>query len=195
MIMEKSFFDTEFIETKDSVELVSLGIVTDTGRKFYAESSVFDDRNAVPWVTENVLSKLKWYPKSAHYEKRMPNTTGGLGFIDDDPMKNGMEVYGDMDCIRDALTVFYSYTPSLMFFAYCGATDWINFYRIWGRLLDMPARFPNFYVDLRQMMWERGLDKDWKRKILPPPENEHFALSDAEWDKKLFEEIIKHPLA
>lgn len=52
------FFDTEFIDTGKIVDLVSIGIVAEDGRKYYAESSEYDPSPAVPWVKENVLAKL-----------------------------------------------------------------------------------------------------------------------------------------
>lgn len=50
------FFDTEFNERQHHLELISIGIVAEDGREFYAVSSEFDNTNA--WVAENVLPKL-----------------------------------------------------------------------------------------------------------------------------------------
>jgi hypothetical protein len=44
--------------------------------------------------------------------------------------------------------------------------------------------------DLKQMMDERGLDKEWKRVHCPDPVDEHDALADALWNFKLFNAII-----
>ena len=43
------FYDCEFIEDGATIELVSIGVVDETGREFYAVSTEFDDRPAVPW--------------------------------------------------------------------------------------------------------------------------------------------------
>jgi hypothetical protein len=40
--------------------------------------------------------------------------------------------------------------------------------------------------DLKQMMDEKGLDKEWKRINCPDPTGEHNALVDAKWNLKLF---------
>ena len=52
------FYDCEFIEDGRTVDLVSIGMVDEFGREFYAVSTEFDDSKAVPWVRRNVLDKL-----------------------------------------------------------------------------------------------------------------------------------------
>src|ERR1700761_9600825 len=52
------FYDCEFIEDGRTVDLVSIGVVDEFGRDFYAVSTEFDDSRAVPWVRRNVLDKL-----------------------------------------------------------------------------------------------------------------------------------------
>lgn len=59
----KYFLDTEFNETggekRPTIDLISIGIVSETGRDYYAESSEFDAKACNPWVQENVLPKLR----------------------------------------------------------------------------------------------------------------------------------------
>jgi hypothetical protein len=52
------FYDCEFIEDGRSIDLVSIGVVDEHGREFYAISTEFDARAAVPWVRRNVLDRL-----------------------------------------------------------------------------------------------------------------------------------------
>src|SRR5262249_59006709 len=52
------FYDCEFIEDGRTIDLVSIGVVDEYGREFYALSTEFDDRTAVPWVRRNVLHRL-----------------------------------------------------------------------------------------------------------------------------------------
>ena len=44
------FYDTEFIEDGSTIELVSIGIVAEDGREFYAVSTEFDASNANEWA-------------------------------------------------------------------------------------------------------------------------------------------------
>ena len=52
------FYDCEFIEDGRTIELVSIGVVDETGREFYAVSTQFDGSRAIEWVRRNVLDKL-----------------------------------------------------------------------------------------------------------------------------------------
>ena len=52
------FYDTEFIEDGDTIDLVSIGIVDESGREYYAVSTEFNPDKAVEWVRRNVLDKL-----------------------------------------------------------------------------------------------------------------------------------------
>lgn len=54
----KYFFDTEFIEDGKTIDLISIGIVAEDGREFYAESVECDHSRASDWVKANVLPHL-----------------------------------------------------------------------------------------------------------------------------------------
>lgn len=55
----KYFFDTEFIEDGKTIDLISIGIVAEDGRTYYAESKDADHSKASQWVKDNVLTKLQ----------------------------------------------------------------------------------------------------------------------------------------
>ena len=42
--VRRYFYDTEFIEDGTTIDLVSIGIVDEAGREFYAVSTEFDER-------------------------------------------------------------------------------------------------------------------------------------------------------
>lgn len=52
------FYDTEFIEDGTTIDLVSIGIVGEDGREYYAVSTAFDPAKANTWVRNNVLNQL-----------------------------------------------------------------------------------------------------------------------------------------
>jgi hypothetical protein len=52
------WFDTEFIEDGKTIDLVSIGILCEDGRTYYAEAAECDHSRADEWVRENVLSNL-----------------------------------------------------------------------------------------------------------------------------------------
>src|ERR1043165_2868642 len=51
------FYDCEFIEDGVTIDLVSIGVVDESGRGFYAVSTEFDPDKAIPRVRRTVLDK------------------------------------------------------------------------------------------------------------------------------------------
>lgn len=43
------FYDTEFIDDGRTIELISIGMVSEDGREYYAVSTAFDPQQAGPW--------------------------------------------------------------------------------------------------------------------------------------------------
>lgn len=60
----KFFFDTEFIEDGKTITLLSIGIVSEDGRTYYAEPHETDQSRASAWVKENVIPFLTGPRKS-----------------------------------------------------------------------------------------------------------------------------------
>lgn len=52
------WFDTEFIEDGKTIDLISIGILAEDGRTYYAEAAECDHSRADDWVRANVLSNL-----------------------------------------------------------------------------------------------------------------------------------------
>jgi hypothetical protein len=52
------FFDTEFIDDGNTVELVSIGLVRADGQEYYAEIAECDRSRGCEWVQKNVVAHL-----------------------------------------------------------------------------------------------------------------------------------------
>jgi hypothetical protein len=55
----KYWIDTEFIERPHTIDLISLGLVAEDGREFYAESSEVDWSKASRWTLQTVRPQLE----------------------------------------------------------------------------------------------------------------------------------------
>lgn len=177
----KYFIDTEFIEDGKTIELISIGIVAEDGREFYAISSEYKYKNASDWVKENVI--LPMYQQQTPARKQFTEP------------KNFHKTAGKkLQEIKQGILYFIG--PDLpKFYGYYADYDWVVFCQLFGRMIDLPKGFPMFCMDLKQMMVERGLSKEnFNIKELLPQENEHNALADAKWNKKLYDLITNHPL-
>ena len=128
------FYDCEFIEDGRLVDLVSIGVVDENGREFYAVSTEFDDSRAVPWVRRNVLDKL---PSPA------------------DP------AWRSRERIRDDLYAFLiepiqGRGEQLELWAWYAAYDHVALAQLWGAMPALPREIPRFTKELRQRWDDLG---------------------------------------
>jgi hypothetical protein len=173
----KYFFDTEFIDHKGGIDLISIGIVREDGKEFYAISTEFKPRRADKWVKENVIAKLP---------ERYPNPNYGSP-----NWREKALAWKKLSEIKQGILEFVGDDEDPEFYAYFADYDWVVFCRnLFGRMIDLPRHFPMWCRDLKQMMWERNLDKEWKRLAVPDNENEHDALDDARWNLQLYKKIM-----
>ena len=146
------FYDCEFIEDGRVIDLVSIGMVDERGREFYAVSTEFDDTHALPWVRRNVLDKL---PSPGHpaWRSRERLREDLLAFLveplQDDP------------------------SQEIELWAWYAAYDHVVLAQLWGAMPALPREIPRFTKDLRQRWDDLGCPP------LPPAAGRHDALVDA----------------
>ncbi|MFI5586969.1 polyadenylate-specific 3'-exoribonuclease AS [Amycolatopsis sp. NPDC051758] len=127
------FYDTEFIEDGVTIDLVSIGVVDERGREFYAVSTDFDPARAGQWVRDNVLDKL---PSPA------------------DPAWRSREK------IRTDLLEFFGKPPGgIELWAWFAAYDHVALAQLWGPMPALPRQLPRFTRDLRQRWEDAGKPK------------------------------------
>jgi hypothetical protein len=121
------FYDCEFVEDGRTIDLISIGVVCDDGREFYAVSTEFDPARAGIWVRRHVLPHL---PKPA------------------DP------AWRSRAAIRDDLLAFLT-APGLPIelWAWCAAYDHVALAQLWGDMPSLPRAIPRLTYEIRQF-WE-----------------------------------------
>src|SRR5215471_8303689 len=126
------FYDCEFIEDGRLIDLVSIGVVDEYGREFYAISTEFDPAPAVPWVRRNVLDRLP---------------------------SPGDPAWRSRARIREELHAFLTEPingQELELWAWYAAYDHVVLAQLWGRMPDLPREIPRFTKDLRQLWDDAG---------------------------------------
>ena len=147
------FYDTEFIEDGRTIELISIGVVAEDGREYYAVSTEFDPERAGSWVRANVLPKLP-PPASQLWRSRRQ--------------------------IREELEEFFGVrspqqaTGPIELWAWVGAYDHVALCQLWGPMTALPPALPRFTRELRQLWEDRG-----RPRIPPRSRDAHDALVDA----------------
>jgi hypothetical protein len=54
----KIFFDTEFTGLHKNTTLISIGLISEDGKTFYAEFTDYDKSQVDSWLQENVINNL-----------------------------------------------------------------------------------------------------------------------------------------
>jgi 3' exoribonuclease, RNase T-like len=121
------FYDCEFIEDGRTIELVSIGVVAEDGREFYAVSTEFDPSRAIEWVRRNVLDKL---PGPA-----------------DRAWRSRERIRGDL------LAFLTELDEPIELWAWMAGYDHVTLAQLWGDMRALPRAIPRFTHELRQV-WE-----------------------------------------
>jgi hypothetical protein len=121
------FYDCEFIEDGVTIELISIGVVNEQGREYYAVSTEFDPGRAGDWVRSHVLPKL-------------PSPTD--------------RAWRSRAAIRDTLLEFLTASgEQVELWAWLAAYDHVALAQLWGPMPALPRALPRFTRELRQH-WE-----------------------------------------
>lgn len=183
------WFDTEFVERGPHypIALVSIGIVAEDGREYYAQSyyglsaAIHHD-----WVRENVIPHLAHM--SLTVERKPTKRRGGLFHLEtcghEDVTLHPDCPWRSLDMLADDIRAFMDPEtygkPEI--WAYYADYDWVVFAQIFGAMVDLPKGFPMYCRDLKQ--WADMLGNP----TLPKQESgEHHALADARWNRQAWE--------
>ncbi|MGP9727910.1 3'-5' exoribonuclease domain-containing protein [Glutamicibacter sp. AOP3-A1-12] len=126
------FYDTEFLEDGETIDLISIGIVAEDGREYYAVNRDMPGRaiELSPWLMENVFPQLPdastWKPKEQ---------------------------------IRDEVKAFLSAADQPDLWAWFSAYDHLVLSQLWGRMIDVPAPIPQYTSDVRSLSAWTGITR------------------------------------
>ena len=122
------WLDTEFLEDGQTIKLISLGIVAEDGREYYAERAEFQWAYATPWLRENVA----------------PHLIGG------EARRTTAQIKADVLAfvgVSDGKPEFWGYYADY---------DWVVFCWLFGRMIDLPKGWPMYCRDIKQWADELG---------------------------------------
>ena len=172
----KIFIDTEFVENGVTIDLISIGLVADDGREYYAISTEFNPNKASQWVIDNVLNSLP------------PRWVNGSdpGFS---PRLMGESMaWKSRDRIKEDIIEFCGESPE--FWAEYGSYDWVAFCQLFGKMIDLPKGYPMRIRDVIQKCKdEMGLSSRQLPESLET-EGNHNALLGARSVKARYDWLV-----
>jgi hypothetical protein len=123
------FLDTEHTDDGDRFELISIAVVCEDGREYYAAVEGYDDAAVTPWIASTCCQS-----------SRLPG----------DPL------WKPRRQIRDDLAEFVV-GQEIEFWTMCAWPDWSIVVRLFGRFEDVPESWPMACWDLWQLEAELGV--------------------------------------
>jgi hypothetical protein len=146
--MTKLFFDTEFTGLHLKTTLISIGIVSECGKTFYAEFTDYDKSQVDEWLQTNVIDNLL-VKKYSQVGLDHPNTS---------------VVIGTMASIKDYLTEWLSQFESVEMWSDCLSYDWVLFCQIFGHAFNVPKNVYYIPFDICTLFKAQLLDPDVNRE-------------------------------
>ncbi|MDB9494729.1 3'-5' exoribonuclease [Spirulina major CS-329] len=137
------FLDTEFTGLHQQTTLISLGLVADCDRTFYAEFNDYDPHQLNPWLEANVMPHLSF----SDCERHIPT----LG-------DRHHRMKSDRATIAQTLRTWFAQFHRIELWADCPAYDWVLFCELFGGSQQLPPGLHYNPYDLATLFHCAGLD-------------------------------------
>lgn len=194
------FYDLEFLEDGEMIDLISIAIRAENGDEYYAVNSDMPVNRigAHDWLAKNVVPHLpietsdqdvisEYFMKNRHFSEYDP-----LEFTLDLKDRDVKPIW----MIAREVAQFFESTlrtkpfDDIELWADYGAYDHVRLMQLWGPMMDKPQLLPMYTNDLQQL---------WRAKGRPSPlpeqdkETQHHARYDALYDQDLFDFLAPLP--
>lgn len=175
------FFDTEFTSQHQNTTLISIGLIAENSREFYAEFTDYDRSQVDDWIQENVIDKLIYTA-----------SIDGTGF---QQFTKGAHVgcIGTSDKITAKLTEWLQEFNRVEMWSDCLAYDWVLFCQLFGGALNLPDHIYYIPFDICTLFRVKGFDPDMNREEfvgVKKGTQKHNALWDAQVIRTCFNKLI-----
>lgn len=174
----KIFFDTEFTGLHQNTTLISIGLVSECGKTFYAELNDYDKNQIDDWLKDNIIKNLYF------------NDIHDITYI----LKNNtIEMKGNLLNLKKELIQWLSQFENIEIWSDCLAYDWVLFNNIFGTAFDIPKNIYYIPFDICTLMKIKNVDPDINREEFCGADNnkKHNALWDAQVIKMCYDKLIK----
>ena len=190
----KIFFDTEFTGLHQHTTLISIGLIAEDGRKFYAEFNDYDKSQVDEWMQENVINNLKFKEPNIGEDEYFVASRHTSNPIGEDMFKGfSVELRGNKIDIKNELERWLFQFNDIEIWSDCLAYDWVLFCQIFGHAFYVPTNIYYIPFDICTLMKIKNIDPDVNREEFIEIDNnikKHNSLFDAEIIKLCYEKLI-----
>lgn len=176
------FYDTEFLEDSRTIDLISIGIVAEDGRTYYAVSDEFDTRRVArhDWLMLNVMNSIE-HDQFITYDGDGFPAVRDI-FVTDKAAKSKFQISRE---IAD----FVGADRKPEFWAWYSAYDHVCLAQLFGKMIDLPNQIPMYTNDIRTLV---DLAKKKPNELPKQPAGHHNALSDAQQNVVRYNYLMEH---
>lgn len=146
MTKTRIFLDTEFTGLHQKTTLISIGLISECGRQFYAELTDYDKTQIDEWLQENVINNLY------------------LDGYNNEAILNDWKVQGDTDDVKTGLEVWLAQFGEVEIWSDCLAYDWVLFNQLFGHAFSIPKNVYYIPFDICTLFKAKGIDPDISRE-------------------------------
>ena len=187
----KIFFDTEFTGLHKNTTLVSIGMIDENGRSFYAEFTDYDESQCDDWIKEHVINNLVLAPyyNPNHLFKK-------LGY---------MFIYGDKQYVKKSLEEWLFVYDSVELVSDVCHYDMVLLIDLFGTAFDLPQNVNPACHDINQDIakyyeiseteaFDFSREEILSNNAIVIEGDKHNSLYDAKVIKEIYNVIKSHGL-
>jgi len=196
----KVFFDTEFTGLHQNTSLISIGLVSDCGKTFYAELNDYDQSQINEWLQENVINNLLMpKPREGEGEYFLANRHNDNPIGNDLYNSYSVKLRCDKKQLKFELERWFFQFENVEIWSDCLAYDWVLFNEIFGHAFNIPKNIYYIPFDICTLFKIKGIDPDISREkfagnMIEVSTSEHWGGSpkhNALWDAYVIRECYK----
>lgn len=158
--------------------LISIGLVAEDGKTFYAELYDYDKTQVDEWIRDNVIANTSYLKESGNQE------TASVSMSD-------YYCPGSTNTIKTALSEWLDQWDHVEMWSDCLAYDWVLFNQLFGHAFNIPKNVYYIPFDICTLMLIKGVDPDINREEFSNMTGDkHNALHDAKVIKACYEKLV-----
>jgi hypothetical protein len=172
----KIFFDTEFTGLHQNTTLISIGLIAEDNRTFYAEAFDYDHAQVDEWIKEHVIANLRF------------GGAWSAPVLDLDHHA----MCASTEKIAETLTEWLAQFETVELWSDCLAYDWVLFNELFGGAFSIPKNVYYIPFDICTLMKLKGIDPDVNREefVGAADGKKHNALWDAKIIRRCYNRMV-----
>lgn len=190
----KIFFDTEFTWLRQDTSLISIGMISEDWREFYAEFTDYKKDQIDSWLQENVIDNLEYSQPIIGQDEYRYISRHDNSKVQDIYLSCSIYLRWDSKTISEQLKVWFSQFDTIEMWSDCLAYDWVLFNSLIADYSEWYPKLPSnmHYIpfDICTLFKVKWIDPDISREEFSWMNwKKHNALYDAKVIRECYNKL------